>query len=80
MVVKSGIVYKKKGVISNLKRKLILTNQPRLYYTTDTGEYKADILITPFVSAIQKAPDRFDIVCKKSGKTIIFKVTGEDAS
>jgi hypothetical protein len=80
MLVKSGYVFKKKGVISNIKRKLILTNQPRLYYTTDTGEYKADILITPFVRAHYKAADKFEIFCKKSGKNLIFKIVGEDAN
>ena len=73
MLVKQGIVFKKKGVITNLKRRLVLTNQPRLYYTTESGEYKADILLTPMVGAVLKASDRFDVTCRKSGKTIIFK-------
>ena len=80
MLIKKGIVFKKKGVISNLKRTLILTNQPRLYYKSETGEYKADILISPYLRAHYRAPDRFEIACKKSGKHIIFRIVGEDAS
>ena len=82
MLVKQGIVHKKKGVISTVKVKLVLTNQPRLYYCHgDTGEYKADILLTPMVQAVSKAPDRFDVYCKKSGKNIVFKAnTAEEAN
>jgi hypothetical protein len=80
MIVKSGVVFKKKGVISNLKIKLILTNQPRLYYTTETGEYKADILITQFVKAIYRDKNRFEIQCSRSGKVIILKVNGDEAN
>ena len=80
MVIKSGVVYKRKGVLGNLKRKLILTNQPRLYFVTDQGQYKADIVITPFLKATSHSSDKFEITCKKSGKNIIFKVVGEDAS
>eukprot|EP00347_Sterkiella_histriomuscorum_P024266 403331728 len=78
-LVKSGIVFKKKGVISNLKRKLILTNQPRLYYLDNNNQYKGDIILTPQVRAIYRAADRFEINCQKSGKTIIYRVIGEEA-
>lgn len=75
MLVKTGIVVKKKGVIKNIRRKLTLTNQPRLYFSTaDTGEYKSDILITPFVAASYHGGDRFEIYCKKSGKRYMLKV------
>ena len=76
MLVKTGIVFKKKGMMSNnIKRQLTLTNQPRLYFTNpDTNEYKSDILITPFVQAILKGPDKFEIICKKSGKQYHLKV------
>ena len=46
MVIKSGFVFRKKGIVSNNKRRLILTNQPRLYYTTEAGDYKGDIVLT----------------------------------
>jgi len=52
MLVKQGIVTKKKGgmISSTVKRLLTLTNQPRLYFTNpDNNEYKSDILVTPFV-------------------------------
>jgi hypothetical protein len=82
MLVKSGIVFKKKGMIKNIQRRLTLTNQPRLYFSTaDTNEYKADILITPFVQAVHKGAHKFDIICKKSGKHYQLKINGgEDAS
>lgn len=52
-MVKTGIVYKKKGMIkSDIELILTLTNQPRLYFMrADTKEYKSDILLTQFVSA-----------------------------
>lgn len=90
MLVKTGIVFKKKpgimiGVSNSVKRRLTLTNQPRLYFSNpDTGEYISDILITPFVSAIMKSggnQDKFEILCKKSGKHYNLKVSpGEDAN
>lgn len=80
MLIKSGFVFKKKGVISNLKRKLILTNQPRLYQTLENGEYKSDFLITPHLRAIYRAPDKFEIYCKKNSKNVIFRIVGEDAT
>ncbi len=79
MLIKSGIVYKKKGILGNLKRKLILTNQPRLYYLNEQGLYKADILITPYVRATCTQSDRFEIRCSQSGKSLILRVVGEDA-
>lgn len=80
MLVKTGIVFKKKGMMSHLiQRKLTLTNQPRLYFSTaDTSEYKSDILITPFVSAVWKGGDKFDITCKRSGKHYTLKVERAD--
>lgn len=81
MLIKSGVVYKKKGLAKyNIKRRLLLTNQPRLYFTTADApiEYKCDILITPFVSAVLKSQDKFDIVCKRSGKHYALKVEGVD--
>ena len=71
MLVKQGIVTKKKGgmISSTVKRLLTLTNQPRLFFTNpDNNEYKSDILITPFVQATLRAQDKFEILCKKSGK------------
>lgn len=79
MLIKSGIVYKKKGVLGNLKRKLILTNQPRLYYLNEHGAYKSDILITSSVRATCTQADRFEIRCSQSGKALILRVVGEDA-
>ena len=81
MLVKSGIVFKKKGVITNIKRRLILTNQPRLYQATENGDYKTDLLVTPHLKAIYRAPDKFELFCSKSGKNIIFRVmNSEDAN
>ncbi len=68
MLIKSGIVFKRKGIISNVKLKLTLTNQPRLFYTTDQGHYKADILITPYLRASAQGAERFEIYCSKSGR------------
>jgi hypothetical protein len=80
MLVKSGIVLKKKGMVKNIKRRLILTKQPRLYFqTADTGEYKSDILITPFVHAIYHGGDKFEIHCKKSAKRYQLKVDSGSA-
>jgi len=61
MLIKSGFVYKKKGIINSLKIKLILTNQPRLYYTRENGEYKGDFLISSSVKAIYKDKTKFEI-------------------
>lgn len=82
MLVKTGIVFKKKGLVKNIERKLTLTQQPRLYFSTsDTNEYKSDILITPFVSAVLKGAHKFDIICKRSGKHYNLKVPeSEDAN
>ena len=80
MLIKTGIVTKKKSVIKTRKVKLTLTNQPRLYYTNEQGEYKADILITPYVKAVSKGSNRFDIQCSKSGKVIVFNIASEDSS
>ena len=80
MLVKTGIVLKKKGVIKNIRRKLTLTNQPRLFFSTaDTNEYKSDILITPFVQASYHGGDKFEIWCKKSGKKYSLKVENGSA-
>lgn len=54
MLIKKGMVSKKISIIKSMKYKLILTNQPRLYLVKENGEYKEDILITPFVKAVSK--------------------------
>ena len=79
MVIKSGFVFRKKGIVTNNKRRLILTNQPRLYYTTENGDYKGDIVLTQFVQASVIQPNQFEIFCKKSGKKIIFKLNIDEA-
>lgn len=81
MLVKSGIVYKKKGMIKNdIQLRLTLTNQPRLYFTrADTNEYKSDILLTQFVSAIVKTKNKFEIQCSRSKKQYLLKVADDDA-
>jgi hypothetical protein len=82
MLVKTGVVYKKKGgmMSSAVKRQLTLTNQPRLFFSNpETQEYKSDLLITPFLQAVLKGPDKFDIICKKSGKQYTLKVVNNEA-
>lgn len=70
MMVKTGIVYKRKGMIkSDIQLILTLTNQPRLYFMrADTKEYKSDILLTQFVSAKFLSKNKFEINCSKSKK------------
>ena len=80
MMVKTGIVYKKKGMIkSDIQLILTLTNQPRLYFMrADTKEYKSDILLTQFVSATFKSNKKFEINCSRSKKQYLLKVPEND--
>ena len=83
MIVKTGIVFKTKGLVRQVERRLTLTQQPRLYFSTsDTnpGEYKSDIILTPFVSAVHKGPHKFEIVCKRSGKVYYLKLAESEDS
>ena len=79
MLIKQGIVTKKKSIIKSKRYKLILTNQPRLYMTQENGEYKTDILLTPFVRAVSRQSNKFEIICSKSGMNLQFTVNGEDS-
>jgi hypothetical protein len=44
----------------------------------ETNEYKSDILITPFVTAVNKGEGKFDITCKKSGKHFMLKANSAE--
>ena len=79
-MVKTGIVYKRKGMIkSDIQLILTLTNQPRLYFMrADTKEYKSDILLTQFVSAKFLSKNKFEINCSKSKKQYMLKVPDND--
>ena len=81
MIVKTGKVFKKKGFGKEVERKLTLTQQPRLFFSkADTGEYKCDIILTEFVSAVLKGAHKFEIICKKSNKVFSLKIPdSEDA-
>jgi len=62
VIVKEGLIYKKKPFLFYDKRHLKLTNQPRLmYFDPKTNQYKGDVVMYSGVTAVKTAPKSFEV-------------------
>ena len=73
MLIKTGIVVKKKGFKSK-KVRLTLTNQPRLFVQNENGRYKYDFLISKDLKVMFKSRGLFEVICDASKTVVGFRV------